>query len=200
MRRSEFESTNPEEYLKIMAVANVGHLGFVDSDGYPRIVPLNFVLVNECIYFHGAQEGEKFDLLRKAPKVTFSVDIPYSFIPSYWQSKKSASFATQFFKSVHIRGTGSIVIDIEEKAEVLQKLMIKHQPEGKFVPINVTERIYKSEITGVAVYRIDPVEISVKIKFGQNLSRRVLLNIIERLRERNQGMDAETIAEIKKNW
>jgi nitroimidazol reductase NimA-like FMN-containing flavoprotein (pyridoxamine 5'-phosphate oxidase superfamily) len=200
MRRSEFESTDPKDYLEIMSKAFVGHLGLIDPRGYPRIVPLNFVLTNGSIYFHGAQDGEKFDLLKETPKVAFNVDISYSYIPSYWQSDKLASVATQFFKSAHVRGEGSIVTDVNEKAEALQDLMVKHQPEGKFIPIDPSERIYRKEIADVAIYRVEPLEISVKVKFGQTLPRKVLLKIIEKLKERNEGMDSETIVEIKKYW
>lgn len=199
MRRKEFESTDPLEYQEIMTEAEIGHLGLIDPNGFPRVVPLNFVLVKNRIYFHGPHQGEKFDILKTNPKVAFSVDIPYSYIPSYWQSKKSACTATFFFKSVHIRGHGSLVRDNQEKAGVLQLLMKKHQPEGKFLPLEASERIYQKELTDVAVFRIDPVEVTVKIKFGQNLIRKTQLKLVERLKERDEGMDSETIVEIRKN-
>src|SRR4030043_2386185 len=95
-----------EIFTDIMKEAPVGHLGLVDASGYPRVVPLNFVFVRESIYFHGGKHGEKYHLLSCSPKVTFSVDVPYALIPSYWVNADRGCSITQFFKSVLIRGQG----------------------------------------------------------------------------------------------
>lgn len=91
MHRKEFE---PQSYKSdfdfLCNRVDIGHLGLVD--GYPRINPLNFVAVGWDIYFHGSLEGEKYNLFKDNPKATFSVDHPYSFIPSYWISEKYACF------------------------------------------------------------------------------------------------------------
>ena len=42
MRRNEFSSSDPIHHQELMN-ATIGQLGIVDTNGYPRIVPLNFV-------------------------------------------------------------------------------------------------------------------------------------------------------------
>jgi nitroimidazol reductase NimA-like FMN-containing flavoprotein (pyridoxamine 5'-phosphate oxidase superfamily) len=198
MRRDELSSSDPDDFKFIVERAEVGHLGLVDKNGYPRIVPLNFGAVETTIYFHGALEGEKYELLQSSPKASFSVDIPYSFIPSYYQSKNYACPATHFFKSIHIRGTGRIVEDVDEKASALQTLMEKYQPEGNYTKIDANESIYRKAIQEVGVYALDPKEITVKIKFGQNETPEKRNKIIEGLKKRDSEIDRATIEEIRK--
>ncbi|RMG28109.1 MAG: pyridoxamine 5'-phosphate oxidase family protein [Methanobacteriota archaeon] len=198
MRRSEFFSDDEDEFREIVGRAHVGHLGLIDVKGYPRIVPLNFVAIGRDIYFHGAQEGEKFDLLKESPKASFSVDLPFAFIPSYWQSKRSAEPTSVFFKSLHIRGRGEVVNDLTEKAHALQAMMEKYQPEGGYERIEVSNPIYRKPLERVGVFRIVTEELTMKIKFGQNMDARKIGRIIEGLRERNLPMDLETIKNILK--
>jgi len=96
----------------------IGQLGVVDEMDYPRIIPVNFTEFDGNIFFHGAQEGEKYNLYLKKPKVTFSVYKPYSYIPSYYMSEQACT-ATIFFKSVHIRGKGLMNDNLEEKKLLL---------------------------------------------------------------------------------
>ncbi|OLS26564.1 MAG: hypothetical protein HeimC3_08830 [Candidatus Heimdallarchaeota archaeon LC_3] len=198
MRRSEFSIYTQEDLISIANNAIEGNLGIIDKNGYPRVVPLNFVLIDNNVYFHGALEGEKFELMLENPKVAFSFDNPYSFIPSYWTSEKMACPATIFFKSVHIRGFGSIVKDLEEKVKALTNLMNKHQPEGKFIPIEYKSKLYKKEIDNVGVFKVKSEEITVKQKFGQNMNQKTRKELIGKLKERNQGMDLETVKELEK--
>jgi len=198
MRRQEFLSDNLEEFEEICQRAHLGYLGLIDSRDYPRIVPLNFIQLDHNIYFHGAQEGEKFELMSANPKASFSVDLPFAFIPSYWQSKQSAEPTSYFFKSLHIRGKGSLVTDTSKKAEVLQAMMKKYQPEGGYAKIETSNPIYRKPLEKVGVFEVFNEEFTMKLKFGQNISDRLIEPIIAGLQERGLPMDLETIANIRK--
>ena len=176
---------------------DVGYLGIVTPDGYPRVVPVNFALLGDRIYFHGATRGEKFEVFQSEPKVTFCIAVPYAQLPSHWRSPEYACPATQYFKSVLIRGRGVLVSDTVEKATALQALMEKHQPEGKYRKITATEPLYTKAIPGVAIFRIDPDRIDIRTKFGDQLSRETRLKLIAKLRERREPMDLETAAEME---
>ena len=196
MRRNEFAEYNEEEYLELMNVEQVGQLGIVDKNHYPRIIPVNFVLHEGKIYFHGALEGEKYELLKENPKVTFSVYQPFSYIPSYFISNIACQ-ATIFFKSVHIRGQGSLVEDYNEKIKVVIALMEKHQPEKNYADIELDNPKYYHYMETTGIFRIVPSEISVKQKFGQNMNDTVISHIIQYLEERNTPIDLATVTEIK---
>ena len=198
MRRDELLSLDENDFIFVMENADIGNLGLVDNNGYPRIVPLNFVAIDKNIYFHGALDGEKYDLIQSSPKATFSVHIPYSFVPSHYQNEKYACPATHLFKSVHIRGTASMVSSSDEKAKALQKLMEKYQPGGRYTPITADNSLYKNALQEVGVFVIKSDEITVKIKFAQNESDMVREAIIKLLQKRDTDLDRLTIAEMHK--
>ena len=103
------DADDKQTIQEILDAAEVGYLGVLTPDGFPRVVPFNFVRVGEILYVHGANEGEKYESLKVSDKVTFHANIPLSVIPSYWISVKSAGGATQFFKSVQINGRAFFV-------------------------------------------------------------------------------------------
>lgn len=196
MRRKEFSDFTKEEYLNLMNSETVCQIGLVDKEGYPRIVIVNFVEINGNVYFHGAKEGEKFDLFQGNSKVTCSVYKPFSYISSYFTSDIACG-ATIFFKSIHIRGIGSIVEDLNDKNDVVIKLMQKHQPEKKYSDIDLSNKKYLSFMKTTSVFKITPKEITMKQKFGQQLGIKVIDHIIEQLEIRNKSIDQETVKEIK---
>ena len=198
MRRNELLSLDEDDFIFVMENAEIGNLGLVDDNDYARIIPINFVAIDKNIYYHGALEGEKYDLMKSPTKASFSVHIPYSFVPSYYQNEKYACPATHLFKSVHIRGIASVVSDIDEKAEALQKLMEKYQPEGRYIPISGDLSLYKNALGKVGVFMIKSDEITVKIKFGQNEKDEVREAIIDLLQKRDTDLDRLTIAEMHK--
>jgi len=198
MREPEKMSENVAEFDAIVRDASIGHLGILTPDGYPRVVPVNFVAIGQTIYFHGATSGEKYESFAARQKVTLSVAIPYAALPSYWRAKDYACPANQFYKSVLIRGTGRLVDSPEEKATGLQALMAKHQPEGGYREIRADDPLYKKPIDEVAVYRIDPVRVDVRVSFGQKYKPEVREKLIRRLEERDDPMDRETAEEIRR--
>lgn len=198
MRRSEFLSSDLSEFEEITGRAHTGYLGIMDYRGFPRIVPLNFVALDGDIYMHGAQEGEKYELMSSRPKASFSVDLPYALIPSYFTSKKSAVPTSYFFKSIHIRGNGSVIEDISLKAKALQAMMEKYQPEGRYTKITPENKIYKGALKEVAVFKVENQECTIKLKFGQNMNIKQINQVIAGLEERGLPADFETIEMIRK--
>ncbi|MCE7735979.1 MAG: flavin-nucleotide-binding protein [Candidatus Heimdallarchaeota archaeon] len=199
MRRNELESQSYQSDFEFLCnKVDIGYLGLIDRENYPRIIPVNFVALGWDIYFHGSLEGEKYDLLTGNPKATFSVDFPYSFIPSYWSSESYACPASHYFKSLFLRGKGSIVDSIETKVTVLQKLMEKYQPEGNYKKISEDLSIYKNALKNVGVFKIEKVELSIKVKLGQNESDKTIDKIVYGLRDRGSEIDLLTVDEIMK--
>ena len=196
MRKNELEESR--YFNEIITKGEIGHLGMMDSKGFPRIIPLNYVYTNDVIYFHGALEGEKFELSQSKPKVAFSVNINYSILPSYWMSQHNACPASILYKSVQMRGTIEIINDTDEKAFALQALMEKYQPEGKHKPITSLEPIYKKEIERTGIFKITPIETDTKVQLAQTKSETKRKELIKLLNERNQGVDKETAQEIAK--
>jgi uncharacterized protein len=70
LRRKDRAITN-DEAIAILKRAEYGVLSTVSPDGKPYGVPLNFCIVDHCIYFHCAIEGQKLDNIEKNKSVSF---------------------------------------------------------------------------------------------------------------------------------
>jgi len=197
VRRNELASADLDLFRHLADTCNVGYLSLVTAAGYPRSIALNFAAVGTTIYFHGALAGEKFELSQASPRAGFTIVKPYSFIPSYWASPRHACPATQFFKSIEIKGICSCVDGVEEKARALDALMSKHQPEGGFEPITPSASLYAKSLEGVGIFRVVPDSWSGKVKFGQNEPEKLRRIFVDKLRERGGPMDEETAREIE---
>ncbi len=198
MRRPETHCTDEVEILKVLMEADVGSLGIMTADGYPRVIPVDFVAEGTTVYFHGAMKGEKSELLAQSPKVTFSVYIPFSVIPSYWMAEENALGATHFYKSVQINGSAVVVDDIKEKAHALQILMEKYQPEGRFKTVTAEEELYEVVLRKTLIVRIAPELVTAKFKFGQSFTEKTLKELVSQLERRAEGTDLATAAEIRR--
>ena len=84
MRKKEREVTDLDEIIEIMQGCDVCRLGLNDEDGYPYVVPLNFGLQRQAgsirLYFHGATEGHKLDLIRRDEMRAYhgGKDVPFN--------------------------------------------------------------------------------------------------------------------------
>lgn len=116
MRRNEREITGRDELLDVLERCFTCRVAFPDGD-YPYIIPMNYGVRADadgvCLYFHGASEGKKMDLLRQNPKVGFEVDRhePYE-----------AGSLTSKYESVVGIGELSVVTDREEKERAIRIL------------------------------------------------------------------------------
>jgi nitroimidazol reductase NimA-like FMN-containing flavoprotein (pyridoxamine 5'-phosphate oxidase superfamily) len=200
VRRKVFESRDAALFQDILARAQIGELGLVDEDGYPRIVPVNFAYVQGAIYFHGALAGEKFDLLKKNPKATFLAYQAFSPIPSTVLSRDgSACPATIFYRSAYAKGRGQLVEEKAEKALALQRLMEKDQPEGGYLDFLQNLDFYESALKSVGIFKVSVESFSVKDKFAQNKTPEQKAELVAFLERRGSPIDLETARIIRED-
>ena len=128
MRRSDREVTDFGELIAIMEKCDVCRLG-LNQEGYPYLLPLNFGMKVEGesveLYFHGADEGRKYDLIEADPRASFEMDCEHRLVLD--EEKGSC---TMEYESVIGRGHIEFVPD-EEKREALGLLM-RHYREETF--------------------------------------------------------------------
>lgn len=198
MRRKEFMVEDMEEITAFLNEMSFGYLGTVDTEGWSRVTPLNFVYDGHYFYFHGSLAGDKMKHLAHDPRVSFTVAKEYAIIPSYFTDPYLACPASAFFKSVMVRGVVEKVQDLEEKAAAFTLFMKKLQPEGKYEPISIENPQYRGQLKAVALCRIVPESITAKFKFGQNATPAKFDGIVQGLEERNCPMDHETVSLMKK--
>lgn len=190
-----FEITNKEIINEVLNNAEYGTLAICDKNK-PYSLPINFVELNNEIYFHGSKKGRKIDILKNNQFASFSVVESYSMIQSYFSSNDElACPATQFFKSIIIDGEIKFVENYDEKVKVLSELMKKLQKEGKYKPLS--EEVYQKAINATTIYKLIPNEIKAKFKFGQHLNQERFDMIIKHLEIRGNKKDILTIKLMK---
>ena len=70
LRRKDRAVTD-DEALALLNAAEYGVLSTVTEDGKAYGVPLNYCVIDDCIYFHCAVEGQKIDNIRHNNSVSF---------------------------------------------------------------------------------------------------------------------------------
>ena len=197
MRRKEHEIADGAEIENFLVQSSYGTLAIPGPD-YPVVIPLNFVWFENAVYFHTSKAGEKAELFKQLPKVTFSVSREFTIVPSIFSDSKLACPATAFFKSVLIYGIAVLIEDAQAKSDVLAAFMRKLQPEGGYLPFAPDHEDYKNKIRTVGIIRLQPVKISAKFKFGQNLTKARCDQIRTALLRRGQAGDPEAVREMEK--
>ncbi|MFB5646378.1 MAG: pyridoxamine 5'-phosphate oxidase family protein, partial [Nitrosopumilaceae archaeon] len=157
--------------------------------GFPQIIPMNFVFLNDVIYMHSHTRGEKLENVKQNHKVGFEVDKELEFLPSYFEDPADASLADTLYISVVIKGIGSIVNNKDEKTLALNGLMKKYQPEGQYEPIRPEMEV----LNEVAVIKIVPESIRGKYKIGQNLSKEKRTELAKKIMKRNSATSKNTL-------
>ena len=122
---------------------------------------------------------------------------PYSTIPSYFFDTLAACPATQFFASVFMQGELYFIDDCDKKADILNGLMQKLQKDGAYEKIAYDKAMYKKMLESVAVIELKIKEMSCKIKVGQNLNSEKREKVLQKLENRNEDIDKQTIEKMK---
>ena len=175
--------------IEFLNQESTGRISSIDENGYPQIIPMNFVFINNTIYMHSHIKGEKLKNIKRDFRVGFEVDRNLEFLPSYFFDPNDASLADTLYISVVIKGDASIITDVKEKVLALNELMKKYQPEGKYEPMNDS-----MEVLGVvAVIKIIPKEMNGKYKIGQNMTIQERIELAENILKKNSKTSLETL-------
>ena len=185
----KLEIKSKEKVVEFLSSQQTGRIASIDKNGFPQIVPMNFVFINDVIYLHSHIRGEKLDNIRRNKKVGFEVDKSLEFLPSYFSDPTDASLADTLYISVVIKGNASIVSDKKEKTNALNGLMKKSQPEGGYERIKPDMDVLKE----VEVIKITPESLRGKYKIGQNMDMKSRIDLARQILKRNSTTAKETL-------
>ena len=185
----KLEIKSKQKIIEFLSSESTGRIASIDANGFPQIIPMNFVFINDVIYMHSHIRGEKLENIKRNDKVGFEVDRSLEFLPSYFFDPTDASLADTLYISVVMKGTCTIVEDKEEKTLALNGLMKKYQPEGDYEPMNPKMEV----LNEVAVIKIIPNTMRGKYKIGQTLKREEKLELAENIFKRNSKTARNTL-------
>ena len=121
MRRKDREIADFDEIIEVIKKCDVCRVA-MQGEEYPYVVPLNFGMEVEgsqvTLYFHGALEGMKYELLARNGKVCFEMDCGHKL-----RTADTACGHSFTYRSV--MGTGQVVplASPEEKRTGLMAVM-----------------------------------------------------------------------------
>ena len=175
--------------IKFLNEEDTGRISSIDEHGFPQIIPMNFVFLNDSVYMHSHIRGEKIENIKRNSKVGFEVDRNLEFLPSYFSDPEDASLADTLYISVVIKGEALLVENNEEKVLALNGLMKKYQPEGRYKPMDKDMDV----LDATAVIKIIPKEMNGKYKIGQNMSKEEKIDLANKIKDRNSKTSGETL-------
>ena len=185
----KLEIKSKQKIIEFLDSEPTGRIASIDKNGYPQIIPMNFVFVNDVIYMHSHVKGEKLENIIQNHKVGFEVDRNLEFLPSYFFDPDDASLADTLYISVVIKGHGKLVSEKNEMTLGLNALIKKYQPEGKCIPIKEQDDV----LNHVAVIKIIPETITGKYKIGQDMQKNDRIKLAKNIYERNSKTCKETL-------
>ena len=118
LRRKDRAITEAEA-VALLNKAEYGVLSTVSENGKPYGVPLNFCIINHCIYFHCAVEGQKIDNIKQNKLVSFCAVGNTELLPDKFGTK---------YESIIVSGEVEEVFDMN-KQMAMEGLLHKYSPE-----------------------------------------------------------------------
>jgi len=178
-----------EKIKEFLNEEHVGRISSIDENGFPQIIPMNFVFLNDAVYMHSHVKGEKLDNIFRNNKVGFEADRELEFLPSYFEDPCNAALADTLYISVVIKGMASFVSDREEKTLALNGLMKKYQPEGQYDPIKSDMRV----LDAVSIIKITSQTLHGKYKIGQHMKPENRINLAQKILKKNSSSALKTL-------
>ena len=178
--------------LAFLKQAEAVHLAFTRPDGAPVLRTLNAAVTDDWLLFHGAPNGEKAQCVGRA--AVAQAEQIVATIPSYFTDPEKACPATTFFRSVQVHGILERIEDPYVKADALQLIMQRYQPEGGHAPIHFDTPLYQNAVRGVLVLGIRVQNLTGKAKLGQNKQPLEVQSIMDQLWQLGRAGDVEAIA------
>ena len=153
MRRKDREVTDTQKIREIFSQCTCCRLGFQDGEKV-YVVPLHVGYVQRegrhVLYFHGAKEGRKLELIRKNGYAGFEMDTGYQLRPG-----SAACEYTAAFQSLIGDGAVTVVEDPAEKELGLTAIMRQSTGQESWI-------FPKAALDAVCVFRLDVETVSCK--------------------------------------
>ncbi len=141
----------------IIDEARVCHVGIVEEDGQPVVIPQLHVRVGDNLYLHGSRGSRLLQYLESGKKVCVTLTLLDGLVLA-----RSAFHHSMNYRSVVVFGSGRTVDDDGEKSAAFQALVDKVMP-GRW---NDTRQPDENELAGTALVAISIEVASAKIRTG----------------------------------
>ena len=122
IRQEKLQCIDNERVNQFLSVARTGCLGLSDGEN-PYVVPLNFIWMNNTLYFHGAAQGRKINLIQANRNCCFTIYEDYGTMVDPVPAKTDSAYM-----SVMLFGVLEEVSDLKEATAAMQAMLDKYVP------------------------------------------------------------------------
>jgi transcriptional regulator len=164
-----------------------------DAAQAPLAVPTHFTIAGPELLLHLARPNPVWPHLQAATEVRLAVTNDYAYIPTYWRAKAGGpdedGVPTTYYASVQFVCSPTIVDDPQGKANILTAQLADLQPEGRHADVTPDAIPYGRMLPGIRGIRLKVLRVDAKFKYDDANPIDHRERVIDRLNERNQGLD-----------
>lgn len=145
VKRQESSWNDLEQMEHLLQSALYGYLSVgITDNGYAYGVPISFAYDKESnrLYFHGAREGQKIEMLEQEKKLTFCVVGATKVLPEKF---------TTAYESVIVFGTIDLLQSKTDKSKAMLAIINKYSPKYK----EIGEKMLDKALDKIAAYAIN---------------------------------------------
>ena len=199
---SALDATEWQEWLAATDRFGVLAVNNVNPAEAPVLVPTHFTLAGDEVLVHLARPNPVWRHLEAASEVRVAVIGDYAFIPTYWRAKAGGpdedGVPTSYYASVQLVCRPTIVDDPQGKAEILSAQLADFQPEGGHAEMAIDAPPYGRMLPGIRALRLAVVRVDAKFKYDDNNPVEHRERVIDRLEQRDHGLDAGAAAQQRR--
>lgn len=144
VKRKKSAWNDQEQMEHLLQSTQYGYLSVGTTDnGYAYGVPISYAYDKKTnrLYFHGATEGQKIEMLEQDKKLTFCVVGATKVLPERF---------TTAYESVIVFGSVDLLYAEEDKREAMLAIINKYLPEHKAIGENMLDK----SLDKIAAYAI----------------------------------------------
>ncbi|HEX4033466.1 MAG TPA: pyridoxamine 5'-phosphate oxidase family protein [Solirubrobacteraceae bacterium] len=149
---------NREFIYEILDEALICHMGFVDEEGQPYVIPTLCARIDDEIYLHGSAASRALRTMTAGVQVCVTATIVDGIILA-----RSAFFHSINYRSAVVLGTAVAITDPDEKLAALRRFTDNLVAPGRFDAVRPPSR---QEFKGTMIARMRIEEASAKTRTG----------------------------------
>jgi transcriptional regulator len=160
------------------------------------VVPTQFSLVGDEVWFHLAAPNPVFAALAEQPMALLSVAPDWAYIPGAWKAigdeDPRSGIPTTYYAAVQLAGPARVEADPGEIAAVLRHQLGEQEPGADYVdPLR-----HGARLRAIRAVKLQIETVRAKYKFGGNVDAEHRRAVDERLAQRNRPGDAAARAHL----
>jgi uncharacterized protein len=156
-RKRERGSYERERIDAILDEGLIAHLGIVDGDGQPFVVPTLHARRGDVVYIHGSAAGRAMKALAAGGRACLTVSLLDGLVLA-----RSAMHHSANYRSVMLLGAASAIEEPQAKRSAFEAI-VEHIVPGRWQDVRPPT---ENEMKATAVFALPIDEVSAKVRTG----------------------------------